>query len=235
MESQSAPGTLRPSSRAKRQAILAAAEDAFLTTGFVGVTMDDIAESSGVSKQTVYAHFGTKDQLFVDLVTGMTRDAGDEVAAKVPSAATRTEAAAALEHVLTHQLALVLTPRLLRLRRLVIAEVPRFPDLARAVHEQGPRRAMATLESMLSDYAARGWVRVPNLSLAAEQLNWLVMGGPTTTAMFLGDDVAPEEQQQRAAVREAVRVFLAAYGTATGETESAGQASTASAVEAREE
>ncbi len=77
---------MRPSSLAKRRAILAAAEEAFLAARYDSVTMDEIAEASQVSKQTVYAYFGTKDQLFVELVTAMTREAGDDVSAGCDSA-----------------------------------------------------------------------------------------------------------------------------------------------------
>ncbi len=205
-------GALRPSSAAKRLAILAAAEEAFLAARYDDVTMDEIAERSQVSKQTVYAHFGTKDQLFVALVTAMTRDAGDEVAAEFAPPENPEQVASSLESVLGHQLSVVLAPRLLRLRRLVISEVPRFPDLARAVFEQGPRRAVASLEALLRELDARGWLLVPRPAVAAEQLNWLVMGAPTNAAMFLGDDLAPTPAQQRAHVRAAVATFLAAYG-----------------------
>ena len=205
-------GTLRPSSVVKRRAILAAAEEAFLAARYDHVTMDEIAEASQVSKQTVYAHFGTKDQLFVGLVTSMTRAAGDEVAAESMSPETSEDVVPTLESMLGAQLAAVLSPRLLRLRRLVISEVPRFPDLARAVFEQGPRRAVATLEVLLRELHARGWVRVPDPAVAAEQLNWLVMGAPMNSAMFLGDDAAPSPAEQRAHVQHAVAVFLAAYG-----------------------
>ena len=207
-----APGVLRPSSIAKRRAILAAAEEAFLAARYDSVTMDEIAELSRVSKQTVYAHFGTKDQLFVELVTAMTRDAGDEVLAEAVVPETQAQVGATLERVLGHQLAVVLSPRLVRLRRLVIGELPRFPELARAVFEQGPRRAVSTLEELLRELDARGWVRVPEARTAAEQLNWLVMGAPTNAAMFLGDDVAPAPAERQAHVRHAVAMFLAAYG-----------------------
>ncbi len=211
MNSQ-APGALRPSSVAKRRAILAAAEEAFLADRYDSVTMDEIAEMSQVSKQTVYAHFGTKDRLFVELVTAMTREAGDEVLATSAVPETRAHVAATLESILGHQLGVVLSPRLVRLRRLVISEVPRFPDLARAVFEQGPRRGVSTLEALLRELNALGWVRVPDPAMAAEQLNWLVMGAPTNAAMFLGDDVAPSPAERQAHVRDAVATFLAAYG-----------------------
>lgn len=211
MKSQ-ATVALRPSSRAKRQAILVAAEEAFLAARYDSVTMDEIAESSAVSKQTVYAHFGTKDQLFVELVTTMTRDAGDEVRAESVVPTSRAEVRPSLERMLGHQLSVVLSPRLVCLRRLVISEVNRFPELARAVFEQGPRRGVATLEELLSELDARGWVRVPQPAIAAEQLNWLVMGAPTNAAMFLGDDVTPSPVEQHVHIRAAIDVFLAAYG-----------------------
>ncbi len=202
---------LRPSSAAKRRAILAAAEEAFLAARYDSVTMDEIAEASQVSKQTVYAHFGTKDQLFVELVTAMTRGAGDEVLAEPALPETRSQVVPTLERMLDHQLEVVLSPRLVQLRRLVIGEVPRFPDLARAVFEQGPRRAVAALEVLLREIDARGWVRVPDPATAAEQLNWLVMGAPTNAAMFLGADVAPGQAERQAHVRGAVATFMAAY------------------------
>jgi TetR/AcrR family transcriptional regulator, mexJK operon transcriptional repressor len=213
MISQAAP-EMRPSSVTKRRAILAAAEEAFLTARYDSVTMDDIAYASGVAKQTVYAHFGTKDRLFIELVTSMTRLAGDDVhhadAAPIQSS---DRIAPELESLLSRQLAAVLEPRLLRLRRLVISEVPRFPELARAVFQHGPQRAIAALAGMLADLDARGLLSVPDPELAARQLNWLVMGAPVNDVMFLGEDTIPSTQEQRGHVKSAVATFVAAYRT----------------------
>lgn len=204
----------RPSSVAKRRAILDAAESAFLAARYDSVTMDDIADSSGVSKQTVYAYFGTKEQLFVELVTSMTRLAGDDVHHADPASIESSDRIAIeLETLLARQLATVLQPRLLRLRRLVLSEVPRFPELARAVHEHGPRRAITALAQMISDLDARGLLAVPDPELAATQLNWLVMGAPVNDAMFLGDRAIPSLSAQRQHVKAAVDTFLAAYQT----------------------
>ena len=209
MKSQ-ADGT-RPSSRAKRRAVVAAAERAFLDAGYAGVTMDAIAEAAHVSKQTVYAYVGTKEQLFVELVTEMTRAAGDQVMNDATVPDDRGEVEQSLTRILELQLSLVLSPRLVRLRRLVIAEADRFPDLARAVYEQGPQRAVTTLENHLRELDARGWLLVPDPAAAAEQLNWLVMGAPTNAVMFLGDQAALPPQDRRGHVARAVRTFLAAH------------------------
>ncbi len=61
-----APG--RPKDLGKRAAILEAARKLFLTQGFERVSMDQIASEAGVSKLTVYSHFGDKDSLFGEAV-----------------------------------------------------------------------------------------------------------------------------------------------------------------------
>jgi AcrR family transcriptional regulator len=48
--------------------MLQAASDIFLSHGFDGTTMDKVAEAAGVSKQTVYSHFGNKDDLFTAVI-----------------------------------------------------------------------------------------------------------------------------------------------------------------------
>ncbi|MBB1473645.1 TetR/AcrR family transcriptional regulator [Luteimonas sp. MC1782] len=61
-----APG--RPKDLAKRAAILDAAKQMFTRQGFDGASMDQIATLAGVSKLTIYSHFGDKDALFVAAV-----------------------------------------------------------------------------------------------------------------------------------------------------------------------
>lgn len=207
---------IRPSSMKKRVAILAAAEHAFLGGGYAAVTMDDIAESSGVAKQTLYAHFGSKDALFVELVMTMTRDAGDPVYADPTAVADLDDLRDLLEGQLARQLDIVLNSRLLRLRRLVIGEVPRFPALAAALAEHGPQRAVESLAAQLTEADRLGIVTIPHPHAAATQLNWLVMGAPLNDAMLLGDQAVPRAGTRRTLVRRAVATFLAAYARTDG-------------------
>lgn len=58
----SGPG--RPKDIEKAEAIMIAAGQLFIQNGFSNVTMDTIAKKAGVSKLTVYNHFGSKDELF---------------------------------------------------------------------------------------------------------------------------------------------------------------------------
>lgn len=201
----------RPSSIAKRERILEAAEARFLEVGFDAVTMADIAEHAGVAKQTLYAHFGSKETLFVDLVTGITTGTSALVRpVEVPDDA---EAGEVLETHLARQLDAVLQPRVLAVRRLVIGEVVRFPALAEALWHHGPRVGIERIAALLAVLAERDALRIDDVHAAATQLNWLVMGEPVNAAMLRGDAAVPSASERTAIVRGAVRVFLAAYGT----------------------
>lgn len=206
--------SLRPSSQRKRAAILDAAEQVFLRDGFVGANMDELTTLSGVSKQTVYAHFGSKEALFVELVTSMTRGAGDAVHTDdLPDPTSPIELREALVDYTVRQLTGVLSPRILRLRRLVIGEESRFPELARVLWQHGPERAVVALAGHVARLADAGWLSVTDPRAAATFLNWLVMGEPVNRAMLLGDERLPDPPAIHAHCAEAVRIFLAAYGT----------------------
>lgn len=205
---------LRPSSVRKRQAILGAAEAVFLRDGYQGANMDELAARSGVSKQTIYAHFGSKEALFVALVSSMTALAADEVHDEVPDPATRDELPTFLTDYAERQLTAVLTPRILQLRRLVIGEVGRFPELAHALWDAGPTRALTSMAARFRRLASSGWLEAGDPDLAASSFNWLVMSKPLNEAMLLGDPAVPGPAELRRHCVEATRIFLAAYGAA---------------------
>jgi AcrR family transcriptional regulator len=195
----------------KRKAILDAATNVFLRDGYLGTNMDEVAALSKVSKQTVYAHFTSKEALFVEIVSSMTTEAGDSVHtdAELPEGG---DVAAFLRDYAYRQLTVVLTPRIMQLRRLVIGEVGRFPKLAKVLYERGPMRAMAALAASFKRLADRDLLEVDDPAAAASHFNWLVMAAPLNQAMLLGDDAIPKPAELRRHVADGVRVFLAAYG-----------------------
>jgi TetR/AcrR family transcriptional regulator, mexJK operon transcriptional repressor len=195
----------------KRAAILEAAATKFLSGGYLGASMDDIAELAGVSKQTIYVYFSTKEALFAAMASALSNDASDRVHGDVAEFRDGDDLEKYLIDYAVRQLQIVLTPRILQLRRLVIGEAGRFPELGAALYAGGPGRALASLTATFQWLAARGllWVRDP--SLAAAQFNWLIMGAPLNRAMLLGDSAIPRPKELQEHAREAVRMFLAAY------------------------
>jgi AcrR family transcriptional regulator len=196
----------------KRKAILSAATEIFLKSGYLGTNMDEIAALSEVSKQTVYKHFSSKEALFIEIVTSMTGNAGDSVHNQIADMPDEADVADYLLDYATRQLLIVLTPRLMQLRRLVIGEVSRFPELAKVLYERGPQRAMTAIAAAFARLAERGVLDIDDPMAAASNFNWLVMAEPVNRAMLLGDDAIPTEAELRRHAAEGVRVFLTAYG-----------------------
>ncbi|MCG7625108.1 TetR/AcrR family transcriptional regulator [Epibacterium sp. Ofav1-8] len=198
--------------RRSRAAILAAAERVFLKHGFLSASMDEVAEQAGMSKQTVYAHFGSKEALFRAVVVAMTGGAAEALGEEAEEPLDDRPVAAFLMDAALDQLAVVLTPRLMQLRRMVIGEVDRFPDLGRALFENGPAKSIARLSRAFAHYRENGQLRLTDPTEAATYFNWLLMGAPTSAAMLLGDAALPGREARHRHAEESVRIFLCAYG-----------------------
>ena len=108
--------------------------------------------------------------------------------------------------------ALVTQPHLIQMRRMIIAEAQRFPDLAKAWHRIGPERGHATLASQIDRLVERGLLDAPDSLLAAQLLNYLILSVPLNEAMFTSRDKPYTRRYLNRYADEAVRVFLAAYG-----------------------
>src|SRR4051794_38987070 len=122
----------------KRRAIMDAATTVFLRNGYVGASMDEVAALAAVSKQTVYKHFADKESLFSEIVTGTVDEAGDRVHASVLELADSGDVEADLRALARRQLALVMQPRVLQLRRLVIGEAGRLPPPRPPLYQPRP-------------------------------------------------------------------------------------------------
>jgi AcrR family transcriptional regulator len=209
--SLAATGEERRSVR-KRNAILTAARTVFLRNGYLGTSVDEIAALAAVSKQTVYKHFADKERLFTEIVMTTVNEASDQVYNEVFSLQDSGDVEADLRELARRQLALVIQPRILQLRRLVIGEVARFPELGQTFYERGPGRTIDAMAATFERLAARGLLRLDDPYLAASHFNWLIMSTPLNRAMLLGDDEPPAPADLDRYADTGVRVFLAAYG-----------------------
>jgi TetR/AcrR family transcriptional repressor of mexJK operon len=204
-----------PPKRAGRLAsagvIMNAATTLFLRHGYLGTSMDDIAALAGVSKQTVYTHFADKERLFTDLIRGNTDRVDEFVAAMPDMLQDPVDLAQDMRELARRCIKSVIQPEVLQLRRLVIGEARRFPELARTYYERVPQRLVATLATRLWHLSARGLLHLDDPVLAANHLAWLIVAIPLDIAMFRGTDEGFDAAELEAIADAGVRVFLAAY------------------------
>jgi TetR/AcrR family transcriptional regulator, mexJK operon transcriptional repressor len=196
----------------KHRAILEAATTVFLREGYLGTSMDEVAALAGVSKQTVYKHFADKQSLFTEIVTRTVNEVAEPVYNEVLNLQDSGDIDSDLRDLARRMLAGVIQPRVLRLRRLVIGEAGRFPELGRTFYEQGPGRTIAALATAFERLAARGMLQLDDPLLAAQHFNWLIMSIPLNQAMLLGKDAPPARADLDRYADTGLRVFLAAYG-----------------------
>jgi TetR/AcrR family transcriptional regulator, mexJK operon transcriptional repressor len=200
-----------PRTRRTRAAIVEAATTLFLQHGFQGTSTDDIARLAAVSKRTVYSNFGDKERLFTEIILGITIAAeqlADELTAELVDA---EDVPAALHDVARRLLQAVTRPMVLQLRRLLIAEAERFPDLAREYYRSAPGRVISSLAAALGSLAERGALVVPDPQRAAEHFAFLVLGATLDRAMFEGEQSVPSNPELQRTADDAARAFLAAY------------------------
>jgi TetR/AcrR family transcriptional regulator, mexJK operon transcriptional repressor len=195
----------------KRRAILDAATTVFLSNGYVGTSMDEIAALARVSKQTVYKHFADKERLFSEIVTATVDEIANPNYDDVVNLRDTGDVERDLRAVARRQLRAVMQPRLLQLRRLVIGEAGRFPQLGRLFYERGPGRTIDALATVLERLASRGALELDDPRLAAAHFNWLVMSVPLNQAMLLGTDKPATRAELDRYADAGVTAFLAAY------------------------
>jgi TetR/AcrR family transcriptional repressor of mexJK operon len=200
----------------KREAILSAAQQTFTRAGFVGTSMDEVAAAAAVSKQTVYRHFRDKETLFREVVTNVVRARDRGIPGHFLS-----EGEGSIEEKLRSFsrdfLRGVMQPEVLKLRRLVIAEAGRFPELGRSFYELGPKRAADQLAVALNEAATRYGRPLEDPNVAAEQLLSLILSTPLNQSMLLGDQVSFTRASLDRYADEGVAAFLRAYGFLEGD------------------
>lgn len=192
----------------KRRAVLDAANELFMAEGYGAVSMDAVARAAGVSKATLYAHFGAKERLFAAIMAEACQAMRSTAA--MDADAQEGGPRRALTAMGRRWLGFLLEERILALRRIVVAEGPRFPELARTFYANGPRATRDWLARWIEGERARGRLRCPDPDLAAAQFIALLTGDIVLRAT-LGLDPRPDAAEIERHVAAAVDTFCRAF------------------------
>lgn len=159
----------------KRQAIVDAALRVFAKEGYSHASIEAIAEAAGVAKPTVYNHLGGKENLFRHVLAQVaTRSNHKTLAALAAFSDQPTDLRGELLAVARGLVDCYLDDQSSALRRLLSAEIVRFPDLYDSVLTSGPEQANEALTGRLARLANAGHLRISDPLSAASQFFALI-------------------------------------------------------------
>lgn len=199
----------RPRSAAKTAAVLDAASDLFLTLGYEGTSMDEVARCAGVSKQTVYSHFSSKETLFGAAVRSRIEKYAPEVALKSVETDSLHTSLCAVGYLYAR---LLMSPESISLFRLLASSADHPTSLAKPFWESGPAELIEELMQFLAAWRDRGALAFDDGEEAAADFVALIDGGlQFKLAIGLIDALTKDQIKQH--VERCVSSFLKLYGT----------------------
>jgi TetR/AcrR family transcriptional repressor of mexJK operon len=200
----------RPKDLGKRAAVLEAAKRMFVAHGFDGVSMDQIAAEAGVSKLTVYSHFGDKESLFGEAVRAHCEQGMPtrlfEPAPGVPLRERLTTIGRAF-------FAMIMTPEAVAGHRILCSPQVATSNMPNVFWEAGPQRVQQAFAALLERRIAAGELEIEDPGRAAAQFFTLLKGEPHAQAVF-GYCCGGHRDSPDAHVDAVVELFLRAYSTA---------------------
>ncbi|MFD4374041.1 TetR/AcrR family transcriptional regulator [Streptomyces sp. NPDC058486] len=196
----------------KRQAIIDAALTEFLAEGYSAASMDAITARSGVSKATIYKHFGSKERLFLAVIGGVLPKTYADLEPTNSTIAAAPDLRSALVKLTTDWARILLRPDIMSLRRLVIGEIDRFPQLGQLWYRVSYDMNNGPLIEAFTELDARGDLDVPDPRLAVQQLVAATVGVPQLVRTFSPEAEIGEDELERV-ISSGVDLFLARYAT----------------------
>jgi TetR/AcrR family transcriptional repressor of mexJK operon len=201
-----APG--RPKDLGKGTAILDAARRLFTAQGFDATSMDQIAAAAGVSKLTVYSHFGDKDTLFAAVVKSYCEQ-------QLPPALFDAQPGMPLRERLLHVarafFGMISAPEALAGHRILCSPRMAESPLPRMFWEAGPERVQSAFADLLRRRIASGELEIEDVPRASAQFFTLLKGEPHARMVF-GCCAGMARKEAERHVEATVDMFLRAYG-----------------------
>lgn len=146
----------------RREAIIEAAMDEFIARGFAATRLDDVASRAGVAKGTIYLHFKDKEALFEELIrTAIVPLVNRLAAGPPPVGGSVRDMIEGFVRTFLHE---VTTTRRGDIVRLIVAEGPRFPEIADFYYREVVSKGLAGMRAAIALGIARGEIRNKELA-----------------------------------------------------------------------
>jgi len=205
-QAKATAGPGRPKDLAKRAAILDAAGRMITLYGFEGASMDQIAAEAGVSKLTVYSHFGDKETLVGEAVRMVCASLmPDELFVADPGAPLRAQ----LTDIAHAFFSMITSDSALAAHRMMMTPGS-DSGLRQLFWQAGPERIQNAFSTFLGARMASGELDVPDQHRAAVQF-FCLLKGDLHTRMACGLCPEPPSCDVDAHIDATVDMFLRAY------------------------
>ena len=204
------PQDLSPRARAKRDQIREGAQRVFLERGFAGTSTDAIAAEAGVSKQTLYAYYPSKETLLADVLRHLIHEDPQNQLPEVEEMRldTREELRSALDSLAKGLIARLMQPDYLALIRVVIAETPRLPQVGYLFRSAVPEQLLGNVVTILNSAQRNGVIGEINADAASRMFMGALLTYAIPDGLLVGDRTPNPPPAQR--IEEVVDLLMKA-------------------------
>lgn len=196
----------------KYDQVLEGARSVFMTDGFEGASVDEIARVAAVSKATLYSYFPDKRLLFMEVANAECARQSQEAMDSIDLDAPPREVLNQAGH---HFLRFITSTFGRQIFRICVAESDRFPEIGQSFYNSGPALMRAEMALYFKEAEARGELRIADPILAADQFGELCKADIWTRLIF-GVSKSVSDAEIDRVVEGAVETFMARYGTPSG-------------------
>lgn len=198
----------------KRDQILDAARALFLAYGYAHTTTEAVRREAGVSKETLYRYYRTKEELFADVLRRLTLEhlhQPFQLDETLPPNADRKQLQKVLRQLAGEIIELMMQPDYLALLRIVIAESTRFPHLGELFRQTVPEQGIAAIVELLKRLRKKGLAAKIDDEAAARML----LGSLLTYAVM--DGILASNNEPHSPAPKRIRAIADLFVRAIGE------------------
>lgn len=197
---------IRSKNEQKRQQILTAATQLFTEQGYASTSMALIAQVAEVSKQTVYSHFGNKEELFSEAIK---QKCDAEILFGVDAFDLDKPYETLLE-MAQRFFVMVTSKEALAVHKICAFECKTYPQLSELFFKAGPERLTDEVTRLMSCFHDKQLLYIPNPRHAAIQFLHMVKGEAWMRIEF-NTQCQLSEQQVFDYIADTVQFFMRGY------------------------
>jgi TetR/AcrR family transcriptional regulator, mexJK operon transcriptional repressor len=185
------------------------AQRLFLDKGFAATSTDAIAAEAGVSKQTLYVYYPSKEELLADVLEHLIEDGlrgGPSLTVEEESPGSRDELWRALDSLARRLISGLMDRDYVALVRVVIAETRRLPHLGRLFRTAVPERVLRTVSALLEAARENGVIGTVDSDAASRAFVGPLLTYVLLDGLFVGDGPPRPPGPER--IEAAVHLFM---------------------------